>query len=83
VRFFLIVSSMLLPNHWHYLPDIMDRLFTNSQNTPKEVGISLGVALGFLALNQLTGALPAPLLASVLVPALVQALNLRRHISMP
>ncbi len=80
VRFFLIVSSMLLPNHWHYLPDIMDRLFTNSQNTPKEIGISLGVALGFLALNQLTGALPAPLLASVLVPALVQALNLRRHL---
>lgn len=79
VRFFLIVSSMLLPNHWQHLPDIMDRLFANSQNTPKEVGISLGIALGFLALNQLTGALPTALFASVLVPVLVQGLNLRQR----
>jgi hypothetical protein len=79
IRFFLIVSSMLLPNHWQHLPDIMDRLFANSRNTPKEVGISLGIALGFLALNQLTGALPASLFASVLVPVLVQGLNLRRR----
>jgi len=81
VRFFLIVSSMLLPNHWQHLPDIMDQLFANSQNTPKEVGISLGIALGFLALNQLTGALPTALFASVLVPVLVQGLNLRRRLS--
>ncbi|MGC9400589.1 MAG: hypothetical protein ACP5HM_15840 [Anaerolineae bacterium] len=80
VRFFLIMSSMLLPNHWQYLPDIMDRLFSNSRNTPKEVGISLGIALGFLALNQLTGTLPASLFASVLVPVLVQELNLRQRL---
>lgn len=75
VRFFLIISSMILPNHWRYLDPIMSRLFANTQNSLKDVVLSLGGTLGLLLVNRLTGAVPVSLFLSLLVPLTVQGLN--------
>lgn len=83
MRFFLILSSMLIPTHWRYLPPIMSRLFGDTENSPKESLLSLGSALGLMLFNELTGALPVSLLLGFVVPLIVQVLNtvnqLRAH----
>jgi len=75
MRFFLIVSSMILPNHWRYLNPIMSHLFADTQNSLKDVALSLGSTLGLLLVNRLTGAMPVSLFLSLLVPLTVQGLN--------